>query len=98
MERESYTEMINSLVRLRYNSIQLFDMSGRRLEFFLRPVYKELEPNYKIHESYIDSSINYANDKGMKVAVDFSLGYHNGYPSKAMLNDIHTNLIKIKDN
>ena len=75
MERESYTEMINSLVRLRYNSIQLFDMSGRRLEFFLRPVYKELEPNYKIHESYMDSLINYANDKGMKGAVDFSLGY-----------------------
>jgi hypothetical protein len=42
--------------------------------------------------------INYANDKGMKVAVDFSLGYHNGYPSKAMLNDIRANLIKIKDN
>lgn len=61
-------------------------------------MYKELEPNYKIHESYIDSLINYTNDKGMKVAVDFSLGYHNGYPSKAMLNDIRANLIKIKDN
>jgi hypothetical protein len=50
-------------------------MSGRRPEFFVRPVYKELEPNYKIHESYMDSLINYANDKGMKGAVDFSLGY-----------------------
>lgn len=31
---ETYTEMINSLVRLKYNAIQLFDMLGRPEFFF----------------------------------------------------------------
>lgn len=71
---ESYTEMINSLVRLRYNAIQLFDMLGRP-EFFIRPEYRELHPEYKIDIAYLDKMINYAQSKGMKVAVDFALGY-----------------------
>jgi hypothetical protein len=71
---ESYTEMINSLVRLRYNAIQLFDMLGRP-EFFLRPEYKALSPNYKVDLVYLEKMINYAQSKGMKVAIDFALGY-----------------------
>ncbi|WP_372757200.1 glycosyl hydrolase 115 family protein [Mariniflexile sp.] len=71
---ESYTELINSLVRLRYNSIQLFDMLGRP-EFFIRPEYKALKPDYKIDIDYVDRMIDYAHEKGMKVAVDFALGY-----------------------
>ncbi|MEP2057435.1 MAG: glycosyl hydrolase 115 family protein [Maribacter litoralis] len=71
---ESYTEMINSLVRLRYNSIQLFDMLGRP-EFFIRPEYKTLKPDYQIDIDYVDKMIDYAHEKGMKVAVDFALGY-----------------------
>ncbi|MEO9891391.1 glycosyl hydrolase 115 family protein [Aurantibacter sp.] len=71
---ESYTEMINSLVRLRYNAIQLFDMLGRP-EFFLRPEYKKLSPDYKIDINYIEKMIDYAQSKGMKVAIDFALGY-----------------------
>lgn len=71
---ESYTELINSLVKLRYNAIQLFDMLGRP-EFFIRPEYKKLRPNYELRLSYVDSLINYAHTKGMKVQIDLSLGY-----------------------
>jgi hypothetical protein len=47
---ESYTEMINSLVRLKYNAIHLFDMLGRP-EFFLRPEYQQIRPGYDIRLS-----------------------------------------------
>ncbi len=72
---ESYTNMINSLVRLKYNAIHLFDMLGRP-EFFLREAYKKIRPDYDIRVSYIDSLITYAQDMGMMVEIDFSLGYH----------------------
>ncbi|MGQ1784626.1 glycosyl hydrolase 115 family protein [Saccharicrinis sp. GN24d3] len=71
---ESYTEMINSLVRIRYNAIQFFDMLGRP-EFFIRPEYKKLKPDYQIDEEYLDKMIDYAHLKGMEVQVDLSLGY-----------------------
>jgi hypothetical protein len=71
---ESYTEMINSLVRLKYNAIHLFDMLGRP-EFFLRPEYQQIRPGYDIRLTYIDSLINYAHDMGMMVQIDLSLGY-----------------------
>lgn len=71
---ESYIELINSLVRLRYNSIQLFDMLGRP-EFFIRPEYKALKPDYQIDVDYVDKMIDYAHKKGMQIAIDFALGY-----------------------
>lgn len=71
---ESYTQMINSLVRLRYNAIQLFDMLGRP-EFFIRPEYKDLSPDYQVDIDYVEKMIDYAQKKGMKVAIDFALGY-----------------------
>lgn len=71
---ESYTEMINSLVRIRYNSIQFFDMLGRP-EFFVRQEYKALSPNYQVDVEYLDKMIDYAHLKGMKVQIDLSLGY-----------------------
>lgn len=71
---ESYTELINSLVRLRYNAIQFFDMLGRP-EYFIRPEYKKLNPDYQVDIDYVDKMINYAHEKGMKVSVDFALGY-----------------------
>jgi hypothetical protein len=71
---ESYTEMINSLVRIRYNSIQFFDMLGRP-EFFVRPEYKALSPDYQVDVAYFDKMIDYAHLKGMKVQIDLSLGY-----------------------
>ncbi|MEP1487516.1 MAG: glycosyl hydrolase 115 family protein [Algibacter sp.] len=71
---ESYTELINSLVRLRYNSIQLFDMLGRP-EFYVRPEYKKLKSDYQIDIDYLERMIDYAHLKGMKIAIDFALGY-----------------------
>ena len=71
---ESYTEMINSLVRLRYNAIQFFDMLGRP-EFFVRPEYKALKPDYQIDIEYLDKMIDYAKLKGMQIQIDFELGY-----------------------
>ncbi|WP_044262521.1 glycosyl hydrolase 115 family protein [Saccharicrinis fermentans] len=71
---ETYTEMINSLVRLKYNAIQLFDMLGRP-EFFLREAYQKLKPDYDIDIKYIEKLIDYAHLKGMKVQIDMSLGY-----------------------
>ncbi|MGB5497585.1 MAG: hypothetical protein WBM77_01495, partial [Maribacter sp.] len=77
---ESYTEMINSLVRNRYNAIHFFDMLGRP-EFFIRPEYKTLDPDYEIDMDYVDKMIDYAHLKGMKVQIDFSLGYQiNPFP------------------
>ncbi len=71
---ESYTEMINALVRLKYNAIHLFDMLGRP-EFFQREEYSLIRNDYEVRLSYIDSLINYAHDMGMKVEIDLSLGY-----------------------
>jgi hypothetical protein len=71
---ESYTKMIDALVRLKYNAIHLFDMLGRP-EFFQREPYQNLRPDYDVRLTYIDSLINYAHDMGMMVATDLSLGY-----------------------
>lgn len=71
---KNYTELINSLVRIRYNAIHLFDMLGRP-EFFLRPEYQKIRPDYNIRISYIDSMINYAHEMGMMVQIDMALGY-----------------------
>lgn len=71
---ESYKEMIDALVRIRYNAIQLFDMLGRP-EFFMRPEYKAIRPDYDIRMDYIEKMIDYAHDKGMMVQIDMALGY-----------------------
>lgn len=71
---EHYTQMINSLVRLKYNAIQLFDMLGRP-EFFKRIPYQQLRPDYDIKIDYIEKMIDYAHDMGMMVQIDMALGY-----------------------
>ena len=71
---EHYSEMINSLVRLRYNAIQLFDMLGRP-EFFKRIPYQQLRPGYDIKIDYIEKMIDYAQDMGIMVQIDMALGY-----------------------
>ena len=70
----SYTEMIDALVRMRYNGIQFFDMLGRP-EFFLRPTYQKIRPDYDIDLSYIEKMMDYVHDKGMKIQIDMSMGY-----------------------
>lgn len=71
---ESYTEMIDALVRMRYNGISLFDALGRP-EFYLRESYKQIVPDYQLDIDYVDRMIDYAHLKGMKVQIDMSMGY-----------------------
>jgi len=71
---KNYTEMINSLVRIKYNAIQLFDMLGRP-EFFERSSYQKLRPSYDVKLDYIEKMIDYAHDMGMMVQIDMALGY-----------------------
>lgn len=70
---EDYTAMIDSLVRLRYNMIQPFDMRGRA-EYYLREEYQKMRPNYELDWDYLERMIDYAHLKGMKVNFDMSLG------------------------
>ncbi len=76
---KTYTEMINSLVRMKYNAIQLFDMLGRP-EFYRNSArfisfYKKLRPHYSVNMKYVARMINYAHEMGMMVQIDMSLGY-----------------------
>lgn len=76
---KTYTEMINSLVRMKYNAIQLFDMLGRP-EFYRNSAhfisfYRKLRPHYSVDMKYVARMINYAHEMGMMVQIDMSLGY-----------------------
>jgi hypothetical protein len=71
---ESFTEMIDALVRLRYNGIQLFDALGRP-EFYLREEYKAIVEDYQIDMDYVEKMIDYIHLKGMAVQIDMGLGY-----------------------
>lgn len=70
---ETFTQMIDSLVRLRYNAIEIFDMLGR-VEFYTRPEYIEMHPNYQLDLAKLDKMIDYIHDKGMQVQVDMMMG------------------------
>src|SRR5665647_616074 len=73
-DMETWKGMVNSLRRIHYNAIQLFDMLGRA-EFFIRDPYKKLRPNYHTNLKLVDSLIDYAHLKGMKIQIDLSPGY-----------------------
>ena len=66
--------MIDALVRMRYNGIELFDMLGRP-EFFLRPSYQKIRPDYDVDIKYIERMVDYAQAKGMQVQIAMGLGY-----------------------
>ena len=70
---ETYTQLIDALVRLRYNGIELFDMLGRT-EFFTRPAYLALRPDYQTNLDLVDRMIDYAHAKGMLVQIDMMMG------------------------
>lgn len=70
---EDYKEMIDSLVRIRFNAIQPFDMLGRA-EFFMREEYLSLRPDYEVDYDLLEQMLEYAQAKGMQVIVDLSLG------------------------
>ena len=70
---ETYTELIDALIRLRYNGIELFDALGRT-EYYTRPAYIALRPDYQTNMALIDRMIDYAQQRGMLVQVDMILG------------------------
>lgn len=70
---ESFTAMIDSLVRLRYNGIELFDMLGR-IEFYQRPEYVARYPDYQLDPAYLQRMVDYIHDKGMLLQIDMMMG------------------------
>ncbi len=70
---ENYTQMIDSLVRLRYNGIEFFDMLGR-VEFYTRPGYKAIRPDYEFNMPLLEKMIDYAKQKGMHIQIDMMMG------------------------
>ena len=70
---ESFTQMIDSLVRLRYNGIEFFDMLGR-VEFYTRPEYLEAFPGYQLDVEYLNKMMDYVHDKGMYIQIDMMMG------------------------
>lgn len=73
-DMDTWKGMVNSLRRMHYNTIQLFDMLGRT-EFYTRAPYKKLRPGYQANMALVDSMIDYAHLKGMKIQIDLGLGY-----------------------
>jgi len=70
---DSFTNMIDSLVRLKYNGIEMFDMLGR-IEFYTRPAYLEQHPDYQLNVPYLEKMMKYVHDKGMYIQVDMMQG------------------------
>lgn len=70
---QNFTNMIDSLVRLRYNAIELFDMLGR-VEFYSRPEYVKRYPGYELDEQHLERMVDYIHSKGMKVQVNMFFG------------------------
>ncbi|MBD3351290.1 MAG: hypothetical protein GF364_07365, partial [Candidatus Lokiarchaeota archaeon] len=71
---KNWKELINTLVRLRYNAIDLHDHLGRS-EFYRWKYYKKLRPNYKPNIDLLNQVIEYGHKKGMKFQVSFYLGW-----------------------
>lgn len=73
-DMDTWKGMVNSLRRMHYNAIQLFDMLGRS-EFYTRGPYKKLRPGYTANIALVDSMIDYAHLKGIKIQIAMGLGY-----------------------
>lgn len=74
IEFETWKEMIDSVARLGYNFIDLFDTMGRT-EFWVWPYYTEKFPGYHTDLYLVNRVIDYAHEKGMLVQVSTYLGY-----------------------
>ncbi len=71
---EHWKEIIKSLVRLKYNAIDIHDHLGRA-EFYRWPHYKKIRPNYKPNTELLNKVIDYAHERGMMIQVSFYLGW-----------------------
>lgn len=70
---ESFTEMIDALVRMKYNGIEFFDMLGRA-EFYTRAEYTSAYPDYQLDVAYLEKMMDYVHDKGMMIQIDMMQG------------------------
>ena len=70
---ESFTEMIDALVRMKYNGIEFFDMLGRA-EFYTRAEYTSAYPDYQLDVAYLERMMDYVHDKGMLIQIDMMQG------------------------
>ena len=69
-----WKEMIDSLVRVGYNALDIFDQLGRT-EFTTRVPYLRIRPGYEVNRDLINRIIDYAHKKGMKIQISFFLGW-----------------------
>ncbi len=70
-----WKEMIDSLVRVGYNALDIYDQLGRT-EFITRVPYLRIRPGYQADVELVNRIIDYAREKGMLIQVSFSLGWH----------------------
>ncbi|MCF8262673.1 MAG: glycosyl hydrolase 115 family protein [Melioribacteraceae bacterium] len=70
---ENFKELIDAIVRLRFNVLNLNNQLGGH-GFVSREHYKKLRPNYKPNDALIDSIANYARKRGMLLHQSFGLG------------------------
>lgn len=86
IEFETWKEMIDSLARMRYNTIDLFDTMGRT-EFWVWPYYRQHFPGFHTDLALVNRIIDYTHEKGMMVQVQTYLGYefsHLDYKDKCL--------------
>lgn len=69
-----WKEIINSLVRLKYNAIDMHDHLGR-VEYYERKAYLKLRPNYETNLELVEKVIDYAHQMGMMVQIPMYLGW-----------------------
>jgi len=81
-----WKEMIDSLVRVGYNALDLFDQLGRT-EFITRVPYLRIRPGYEANVDLINRIIDYARDRGMKIQISFFLGWQFRYISDRASHD-----------
>lgn len=72
---EHWKEIIKSLIRLKYNAIDLHDHLGRS-EFYRWPHYKKLRPDYEPNVDLLEAIIEYAHERGVMIQVSFYLCWH----------------------
>lgn len=69
-----WKEIIDTLLRLKYNAVDLHDHLGRT-EYVTREPYLKLKPDYEVNTELLNRIIDYAHSRGMKIQVSFFLGW-----------------------
>ncbi len=98
IEFDLWKEMIDSLARLRYNYIDIFDTLGRA-EFWNWKYYTDKVPDYHTDLKLVEQIIDYAHGKGMMVQTPVTFGYefHRLPIEKICLSRYHQDWISVFD-